>query len=175
MGIKGAHDKITEILKDGAIVSDDKEIAEEFNAYFTNVGKNISDSITKINIDPLSYIPMQDNLNELKFDKIGPILICDIVKAMDSKTSVDIDGISINLLKFILNSVSIPLAHIFDLSLKNGIFPNKLKSSRVVPVFKSSDRKICDNYRPISLVSSIAKILEKIVALKLTNHLEINK
>ena len=53
---------------------------------------------------------------------------------MDSKTSVDIDGISINLLKFILNSVSVPLAHIFDLSLKNGIFPNKLKSSRVVPV-----------------------------------------
>ena len=175
LGLKGAHDKITEILKDGAIVSDDKEIAEEFNAYFTNVGKNISDSITKINIDPLSYIPMQDNLNELKFDKIGPILICDIVKAMDSKTSVDIDGISINLLKFILNSVSVPLAHIFDLSLKNGIFPNKLKSSRVVPVFKSGDRKICDNYRPISLVSSIAKILEKIVALKLTNHLEINK
>ena len=83
--------------------------------------------------------------------------------------------ISINLLKFILNSVSVPLAHIFDLSLKNGIFPNKLKSSRVVPVFKSGDRKICDNYRPISLVSSIAKILEKIVALKLTNHLEINK
>jgi len=175
LGTKGGLTKITEISSNGAMVSNDLEISEEFNNFFTNIGKNISDSITKINIDPLSFIPNPADDNLLEFDKVGPILICDILKAMDSKKSLDIDGISINLLKFVINSISIPLAHIFDLSLKTGTFPSKLKSSRVVPVFKAGDRKSCDNYRPISLVSSIAKILEKIVALKLTNHLEINK
>ena len=109
----------------------------------------------------MSYISNPVNENLLEFDKVGPILICDIIKAMDPKKSVDMDGISINLLKYVINSVSIPLAHIFDLSLKSGVFPSKLKFSRVVPVFKAGDRKLCDNYRPISLVSSIAKILEK--------------
>ena len=84
------------------------------------------------------------------------------------------DGISLTLLKALANEISIPLGHIFNLSLQNGKFPEKLKSSRVVPIFKAGDATICDNYRPISLVSSISKILEKIVASKLTNHLESN-
>jgi hypothetical protein len=60
---------------------------------------------------------------------------------------------------------------VFKLSLEQGIFPDKLKYSRVVPIFKSGDVRLCDNYRPISLVSSISKILEKVVAVRLTNHL----
>ena len=53
--------------------------------------------------------------------------------------------------------------------------PEKLKLSRIVPIFKSGDPLSCDNYRPIALVSSLSKILEKYVAIKLTNHLQLNK
>ena len=55
------------------------------------------------------------------------------------------------------------------------MFSDKLKVSRVVPIFKAGDKKVCDNYCPISLVSTFANILEKIVAVKLSNYLEINK
>ena len=94
---------------------------------------------------------------------------------MDPKKSKDMDDISLDLLKSIDTSIAKPLAHIFNLSLKTGIFPNKLKVSRVVPIFKNGDKHLCDNYRPISLVNTIAKILEKIVAVKFSNHLELNK
>ena len=60
------------------------------------------------------------------------------------------------------------------MSLDNGIFPEKLKISRIVPVYKSGDPKSCDNYRPIALVNTLSKILEKIVSISLTNHLQIN-
>ncbi len=66
------------------------------------------------------------------------------------------------------------MAHIYTLSLKNGIFPKQLKCSRVVPIFKNGDTKDCNNYRPISLVPIFSKIIEKIVSYKLTNHLQIN-
>ncbi len=47
-----------------------------------------------------------------------------------------------------------PLAHIFNLSLNQGTFPEKLKNCRVIPVYKAGDQLDVDNYRPISLLSS---------------------
>ena len=93
---------------------------------------------------------------------------------MDKKNSPDLDGLSLSLLKAIAQEICIPLGHIFNLSITTGVFPDKLKASRVVPIYKSGDSTSCDNYRPISLVSSISKILEKIVAAKLTEHLQSN-
>ena len=54
------------------------------------------------------------------------------------------------------------------------MFPSKLKTSKTIPIFKAGDHTCCDNYRPISLLSSISKILEKVVATNLVNHLELN-
>jgi len=100
--------------------------------------------------------------------------ICDIIKSLKSKGSLDIDGISTNLLKAIKIEISTPLAHIFKLSLETGIFPSKLKISRTVPIFKAGDPKLCDNYRPIALLSAMSKILEKVVSIQLVNHLDRN-
>ena len=75
------------------------------------------------------------------------------------------------MIKFIGPEIAAPLSHIFNLSLRSGVFPNKLKQARVIPIFKSGDHLDCDNYRPISLLSSISKILEKIVSEKLIYHL----
>jgi hypothetical protein len=60
------------------------------------------------------------------------------------------------------------------LILAQGVFPNMFKAARIVPVFKTGDVTICDNYRPIALVKSFSKILEKIVQINLVNHIEIN-
>jgi Reverse transcriptase (RNA-dependent DNA polymerase) len=53
-----------------------------------------------------------------------------------------------------------------------GVFPEKLKTNRSVPIFKTGDKLQCDNYRPISLLSSISKILEKAITNRLTLHLK---
>jgi hypothetical protein len=84
------------------------------------------------------------------------------------------DGVSSKMIKFIANEIAVPLSHIFNVSLSSGVFPAKLKKSRVIPIYKSGNPLDCDNYRPISLLSSISKILEKIVAKKLLFHLQSN-
>jgi hypothetical protein len=58
--------------------------------------------------------------------------------------------------------------------MSHGVFPDKFKVARVVPVYKMGDSTSCDNYRPIALVKSFSKILEKIVQISLINHLELN-
>jgi hypothetical protein len=90
--------------------------------------------------------------------------IVEIIKAFESKNSTDLDGVS----------TKFPLAHVFNLSLSSGSFPSKLKQSRIVPIFKSGNVESCNNYRPISLLSSISKILENIVQIKLVDHLQSN-
>jgi hypothetical protein len=87
---------------------------------------------------------------------------------------MDLDGISTNLIKTIATEISVPLAHVFNLSLTTGVFPSRLKTSRIVPIFKSGDPEICYNYQPISLLSSLSKILEKMVSIQLVNHLDRN-
>jgi hypothetical protein len=78
------------------------------------------------------------------------------------------------MIKFIGAEIATPLSHIFNISLANGSFPNMLKQCRVIPIFKAGNRLDCDNYRPISLLSSISKVLEKIVSEKLLHHLTAN-
>ena len=97
-----------------------------------------------------------------------------IIKALAPKLSCDVSSISTKMIKFVGNELAEPLAHIFNLSLQNNKFPSRFKQCRVIPIFKSGNRMECDNYRPISLLSSISKVLEKIVAEKLLHHLMSN-
>jgi hypothetical protein len=173
-GVKNSQ-SISEICKNGQPITDKKEMATEFNNFFAMIGKKISDNVPPVAKDPLDYMDDYDPAKpKFSFDIPGPVHVCDIVKSFECKASTDLDGISTKLLKSIIDVICIPLAHIFKTSLETGIFPNKFKYSRIVPIYKSGDPKSCDNYRPIALVSAISKILEKIVAVRLTNHLQLN-
>ena len=127
-------------------------MAEGFNKFFTNVGQKISNSIPLLSTNPDSYLKKtfkKDNIPFLPLNEIDPVLISDILKSMDPKKSKDMDDISLDLLKSIDTSIAKPLAHILNLSLKTETLPSKLMVSRVVPIFKNSDKHLCDNYRPI--------------------------
>ena len=89
------------------------------------------------------------------------------MKALREKTSYGHDCISTKLLKRGLPALAAPLTHIINLSIMSGIVPEQLKLAKVVPVHKGSDPKLCNNYRPISLLPSISKIFEKVMFSKL--------
>ena len=73
------------------------------------------------------------------------------------------DGISTRFIKRILEIITPPLTHIINQSLCTGLFPDRLKIAKVIPLFKKDDQHILDNYRPISLLSVISKVFGKIV------------
>ena len=174
IGTEPSHPKINKLTISGKTVNDPEIITNEFNKFFVNAGKHVAAEISKTTVVPESFIQAK-NTPLLEFSNTSPGEIVDIIKGFQSKTSSDIDGISMKLLKVVAIEISSPLAHIFNLSLKKGIFPSALKLSRVVPIHKAGKTDLCDNYRPIALLSSISKILEKIVSLKLVNHLDYNK
>ena len=108
-----------------------------------------------------------------------PVTTSEVVEAMDlikEKTTQDFNGISTVFLKKIIRNISLstPLCHIFNRSLLTGQVPQKLKTAKIIPLFKSGDYTNPDNYRPISLLNSFSKLLEKIVCNRLSIYIENN-
>ena len=98
-------------------------------------------------------------------------MIKEISKQIQPKTSAGHDGISSKLLKDITPIISDTICHIFNLSFKTGYVPSEFKLAKVIPIFKSDDKHEFNNYRPISLLSSLSKLIEKIVAKQLNSYL----
>jgi hypothetical protein len=92
----------------------------------------------------------------------------------NSNKSCGYDGISTNVLKRIAKEISKPLTYIFNLTFSNGIIPDKLKIALVTPIFKGNERNRFENYRPISVLNYFSKLLEKLMAARLTKFIEKN-
>jgi signal recognition particle subunit SEC65 len=174
MGKSKKMDNVDKINIEGNLESDPTEIANHFNRFFTAVGSQISDSVLPINKNPEDFINYGRDVPDLLLQNTTPEHIQKVIKNLQPKYSNDAQGVSTKMVNLIGKGISYPLAHIFNLSLRDGVFPNKLKLCRVIPIFKAGDPLECDNYRPISLLSSISKILEKIVSKKLIDHLLTN-
>ena len=67
------------------------------------------------------------------------------------------------------------LKYLFEMSLENGIFSDKLKISRLIPLFKAGDPVNISNYRPMSVLPCFSKMLEKIMYSRLYKYLTIEK
>ena len=146
-----------------SILTDHTDIANNFNSYFTNIGPNLPNKILNVNpMNPLSYLNTLDN-NVFHFQDIDESIVEQIIDNFSSKNSCGYDGISLRLLKFCKLTIIKPLMLIIRQVLNTGIFPEKLKIAKVIPIFKKRDEELFSNYRPISILPAISKIIEKVI------------
>ena len=142
------------VLKYNSIsVETDKEKADMFNNYFFSV---LTDST--------SDLPMLPELNSLITDiSINPNEVFEVLNALQMNKASGADNIGPSVLKNCAASLAQPLHFLFSLSLRNGEVPSQWKHHTIIPVFKAGDKSSVNNYRPISLLSNISKVLERIV------------
>ena len=90
------------------------------------------------------------------------------------KSSAGWDGISAKILKEIIEVIAEPTVYVFNLSLASGRVPNELKLARVVAIFKADDPMQFSNYRPVSVLPVLSKVLERLVYNRLTKFISEN-
>jgi len=90
---------------------------------------------------------------------------------MKLKNSAGYEGISCRILKYCTHAIAKPLSHICNASLNQGIYPDRLKFAIVMPIYKQGEKTDVANYRPITLITTSAKILEKVMYSRLSQHL----
>ena len=176
---KKTSENITELSFDGETVTDNLQMANKLNNFFVSM----ADDIVK-NINPPLQgdhtIHMPNIESSFIFNHITPLTLKDIVSEMENKVSSDLFEMSNSLIKKIINVVAEPLCHIFNRSLTTGYIPVQLKDAKVVPIYKLNQKsgtykKLPANYRPISLLPIISKLLEKVVGKQLLDFLAANK
>ena len=161
-----------ELNKDGKIITDLKVIVSEFNNYFSTVGPDLAKQFeSDSKIDFRSYLKNTISSN-FTFRNINTHDVNKIINDMKTKTSTGHDNISNKLLKSLQVVISKSLTLIINQSLNTGIFPQKLKLAKVIPIHKKGEKTKLQNYRPISLLPSISKIFERVVFNQLYEYLE---
>ena len=154
--------KINPIFKvDNQEITDPVDIANRFCSYFSSVGPNLAKEIHS-SVSLCSFLSGHF-CRSVFFNPVTPNELSEISNSFRSGKSAGHDRIPISIIKQSIQIIAEPLAHIIDLSITRGIVPDQMKIARVVPIFKAGDRSLFTNYRPVSILPSFSKFLEKVV------------
>jgi Reverse transcriptase (RNA-dependent DNA polymerase) len=169
---KNSH-AYSEIFVDGIRHSDPQIVAEKFNEFFAKAPQIIVNEI-----NPSSNDFFNSPESEARFclgdSPVTRTEISDAISQLLSKKSEDMTGLSMYFIKKCSSAIIYPLYFIIYKSFESGIVPEQLKIAKVVPIHKSGDTSLPDNFRPISLLPNFSKILEKVMSNRLTKFLEHN-
>ena len=89
--------------------------------------------------------------------------IKEIINKLKNKSTSGCNNLSNKLLKLIKDDIAEPLTVIINQTFSSGVFPQKLKIAKVIPVHKNGDRHTFNNYRPISILPSVSKVFERVM------------
>ena len=166
---KGGEDSYPAMKNGDNYVTDNKSKADLFNSFF----------LSHSNIDASNAeLPGNDDINPaVVLDRIVATEsdVKDLIKSIDPSKATGPDGISPRLLKEAGDAIVPSLTRLINLSLSCAKVPDSWKRANVIPIHKKDDKCLTNNYRPISLLSVVSKIMEKIVFKYVYNFLHANK
>lgn len=160
------------VLSEGdSMISSEVEIVNSFNNFFGSIATK-----TKAKIAPASTIYsnyLQNRIEDTIFlEPTDEAEILKTISKLDTKKAVGPHSIPTKILKLIGPSISKILSEIFNECLSNGIFPDCLKKATVIPLHKGDSKLIASNYRPVSLLSNIGKLLELLIHSRIQKFLD---
>ena len=160
-----------QISVDGKDLKDPKQIANAFNNFFVNAANTVNKNIPLTFKSPNDYLK-NTNPQSLFLCPITKLEIEDIIDSLNSSKASGPFSIPIKLLKLLRSIVSDPICLLINDSFLRGQFPDKLKLAKTMPLHKKGSTLNMNNYQPISLLSVLSKIYEKIMYARLYQFLE---
>ena len=171
---KVKHSKIESLNLNGVNLTEPKNITESFNNFFSEIGGNLAKNFPTNDSQFKNYLgaPVTHSMY-LRPTSVKEILRT--VKSLKNSNSLGHDNFPTKFIKLSATLIAPVLEKIFNLSMKSGVFPDALKVAKVIPIFKKGSPTSINNYRPISVLSPINKIFEKILYSRLIKYIDKSK
>ena len=166
----------SQLVMDAAILNNPVDIAECLNDHFINIGKDLASRLPDSEITPDSFM---NNLNLstidlFYFSEIDQEELLLEIESLNTNKAVGYDLISVRILKDNKLALASVLTRIINMVITSSIFPDCMKIARVTPLFKKGCKSDPNNYRPISILPVVSKLIEKFLAKQITVFLEDN-
>ena len=149
----------------------DQDIANNFNDFFVNIGNSVEKKIPTARKKFSAYMKKR-NVDSLFANPVDEDELVNMLGNLNPSKSCGPYSIPSNLLKQHAVLFLKPLLVLLNTSLEEGVFPDFLKLAEVCPIFKKNDKNKCENYRPISLLSNISKLYERMMHTRLYGFFE---
>jgi hypothetical protein len=137
-------------------VTDGVEICNAFNGFF----KSVFGVPSQNKVDTNCYSISNDDISKIT---VSVFTVEKQLKLLDPYKGAGCDGIPPVFWRNCAETLSLPLALVFNISLNNGVFPNIWKKAHIVPIHKKGTKSKIENYRGISILNTVGKVFEKIV------------
>ena len=149
----------------------------QLNYHFANIKDKVI-THDRTNENDLSHLKRFLSSKHIHFPfDLQPIAVYEVNKSILSakpSKSRDVEGLDINILKIACPFICESLTYLYNLCIDKQFFPSKFKQAKVIPIHKSGDTTNPSNYRPISILSTLSKPLEKHIQKSLYSYLEKN-
>lgn len=170
------HNKQITLNINDKVLTKKVEVANAFDSFFSNIPKIVTKSLnsTASGASDLLESSVAKCETEFSFRYVSADYIVKTFKSLNIKSTEDLWGISTKVLGTIIVDIAPCLAHVFNKCVDEGVFPDLMKHSKLIPLFKSGSEKDPANYRPISVLPALSKIFEKIILTQLLSHFNLN-
>ena len=164
-------DIVTDTL--GNDITDPMEISNQFCNYFSTIASKLDNVIPTSNVDPMHYMP-EPVRNSFYAAPTSEDEVTKVIMELPNKGK-SFFCVPVFVYKRAVGVLSPMIADIFNSSIMEGVFPDKLKQARTIPIYKSKNRKLLNNFRPISILNTLSKILEKLMKGRVMSFLNSNR
>ena len=157
-------DAIKKLDVDGRVIEESSEMSEQFNCYFSSIADKLRNQLCHVNYDLSKLINFVASRKDPDVSFLVPAItsaqVSAIMMKISSHKATGIDGISARLLRIGMPAIAPCIARLINLSMSTGKFPTRWKTAKVTPLFKGGALSDPSNYRPISVLPVLSKIIE---------------
>lgn len=161
-----------QMKQDEQVYNGQDEIAEAFGEFFGRIGRDISSAVEASPHQPNDFLE-GNYLQSVFLDPASEAEISSIIAGMRN-SSAGYDAIRPLIIKENTNNLVTPITHIINLSMAQGKVPKQMKIAQITPVYKSGNNDSINNYRPISVLPVLSKVLEKVVCKRIISFFDSN-
>ena len=170
-GSNPRKDNVTSLISDGNIYTNPTSMSSISNKYFATIGVKLAEKFTMRST--LTTNGVNQASSSFAFKTISCESVLKIINELKPNKAVGLDKASSRLLKDAAD-IAPSLTLLFNISINTGCFPSTWKLAKISPLFKKGDKQDPSNYRPISVIPTISKLLEKAVHMQLYSYLRDN-